>query len=187
MFYNLISKAIKGESKISYLENIYLVSKIKNGNMEVLIKWIDKNEDKLYKIAYSYLYHHSDVEDAFQNTFIKVYENISGVKKPKYFETWFISILLNECRKILRFKKNEMNLEYIEEISYEDKNYDPELEVALLNLEDKYKDVIILKYISGYSEKEISEILDIKLGTVKSRTSRGLDSLRKYLGEGYNE
>lgn len=152
-----------------------------------LINWIDKKNASLYKIAYSYLYNHHDIEDAFQNTIIKVYENIYDMRKPKYFESWFISILLNECRQILRKKKVEVDLEVLGEIQGDDfqDDFDFELKRELEKLDEKYRDVIILKYICGYSEVEIANVVDIKVGTVKSRTFRGLDVLRKSLGEGY--
>lgn len=123
------------------------------------------------------------MEDVFQNTIIKVYENIGSLRKEEYFETWVTSIFLNECRKILRVKKREYITEEVpiekEEIVRNIDFYD-----ELNSINEIYKEVLILKYIVGYSENEISSIMDIPIGTVKSRTYRGLKMLRERIEEG---
>lgn len=163
------------------LDDKVLIKKIKKGDLESLVSWINDRRGKLYKIAWSYVYNHQDIEDAFQNTIIKVYENIESLKETKYFETWFISILINECRQGLRNRNREiLKEEIIFDDSYND-DYDFFQEINLID--GIYREVIILKYISGYSQEEISKILDIPIGTVKSRIYRGLRDLRGLLKE----
>ncbi len=163
------------------LENKQLVNKIKKGQLQFLVQWLEDNKDKLYKISWSYLYNHADIEDVFQDTLIKVYENIHTLKNPNYFESWYISILLNECRKKLRENKKEVLKENVENDEYHIDQYDFFQE--LNSIDDIYKEVIVLKYISGYTQEEISNILDIPIGTVKSRLYRGLRELRKLIKE----
>lgn len=112
---------------------------------------------------------------------IKVYENISTLKNEDYFETWYISILINGCRQNLRNRKKEILKEDIkyEEYHKDEYNFFEELH----SLDEIFKEVIVLKYISGYSQKEIGEILDIPLGTVKSRIYRGLRELKGKIEE----
>ncbi len=116
---------------------------------------------------------------------ILAYENIRALRKTDYFETWFISILLNECKKSLRDRKRVIPEENIEIHG----NYDDEYNFfeEINGIDEIYKEVVILKYISGYTQEEISEILDIPVGTVKSRIYRGLRDLRKLLKEDNNE
>ena len=163
------------------LENKRLVNDIKKGQLQDLVQWIHGNKDKLYKIAWSYLYNHADIEDVFQDTLIKVYENIDTLKNPNYFETWYISILINECRKRLRHRKKEVLQESIDfdEHHIDEYNFFQELNA----IDDIYREVIVLKYISGYSHEEIASILDIPIGTVKSRIYRGIRELRKLVKE----
>ena len=163
------------------LENKRLVNDIKKGQLQDLVQWIHGNKDKLYKIAWSYLYNHADIEDVFQDTLIKVYENIDTLKNPNYFETWYISILINECRKRLRHRKKEVLQESIDfdEHYIDEYNFFQDLN----SLDEIYKVVIVLKYISGYSQEEIASILDIPIGTVKSRIYRGIRELRKLVKE----
>jgi len=163
------------------LENKNLVNEIKMGQLQFLVQWIEDNKDKLYKISWSYLYNHADIEDVFQDTLIKVYQNIHTLKNPNYFETWYISILINECRKRLRNKKKEVLREDIEQDIYSIDSYSFFQE--LNSIDDIYKEVIVLKYISGYTQEEISNILGIPIGTVKSRIYRGLKELRKAVKE----
>jgi len=163
------------------LENKRLVNDIKKGQLQDLVQWIHGNKDKLYKISWSYLYNHADIEDVFQDTLIKVYENIDTLKNPNYFETWYISILINECRKRLRHRKKEVLQESIDfdEHYIDEYNFFQDLN----SLDEIYKVVIVLKYISGYSQEEIASILDIPIGTVKSRIYRGIRELRKLVKE----
>lgn len=70
---------------INELEIKLLIKNIKKGKLEVLNEWIENRKEKLYKIAWSYLYNHEDVEDVFQDTIIKTYENIKKLHKKKIF------------------------------------------------------------------------------------------------------
>ncbi|NLX61984.1 MAG: RNA polymerase sigma factor [Tissierellia bacterium] len=127
------------------------------------------------------MYNHADIEDVFQDTLIKVYENIYTLRNPNYFESWYISILINECRKKLRDKKKEVLRESIDYDEYYMDDYHFFQELNLLD--DIYKEVIVLKYIAGYRQEEIASILHIPIGTVKSRIYRGLRELRKLMKE----
>lgn len=147
--------------------------------MESLVSWINNRKDKLYKISWSYVYNHHDVEDILQNTLLKVYESIRTLKDIRYFETWFITILINECRQNLRNNKREVLYENIEFNQFYNDNYNFFQEIN--SIDEIYREVIILKYISGYSQEKISKILKIPIGTVKSRIYRGLRDLRSLL------
>lgn len=167
--------------EIIQLDNRRIVKKIKKGELDCLLSWMMARKDKLYKIGWSYLYNHEDIEDIFQNTLLKASENINSLKKPDYFETWFISIFINECRKLLRERKREIINGEIKLEGYYTDEYNFFQEIN--SIDEIYIEVIVLKYISGYSQEEISEILNIPLGTVKSRIYRGLKNLRERIGE----
>lgn len=168
------------------IDSSIIVESIKKGNIEVLLQWIDKNKQKLYRMAWSYLENKSDVEDVFHNSIIKVVENISSLKNVLAFEGWFLSILLNECRKILRERRKVQPLEFVE--INDSSAYSTETQVENLDLigglksiNEEYRELILLKYYSGYSQKEIAEILNIPLGTVKTKIFRGLKILRNIM------
>ncbi len=171
---------MKGEVDVSTI-----AKSIKRGNIEVLLQWIDVNKQKLYRMSWSYLKNNTEVEDVFHNTIIKVTQNINKLKNEQAFEGWFVSILLNECRKILRDKRRVQPSEYIELVdtacSLENQAESLDLIDGLKSIDEEYKELIILKYYSGYTQKEIAEILNIPIGTVKTKIFRGLKMLRKIL------
>lgn len=175
--------SIEGFEKNKHRE---LISSIKSGNVDCLIEWIDGKKSRLYKIAWAYLRNHADVEDVFHNTIIKVIDNAGKLKSEEAFESWFISILMNECRKILRDRKKVLPSEEIEfrgiyrNPGEEDNRID--IVNGIKNIDGEYKEMIILKYYSGYTQREISEILHIPLGTVKTKIFRGLKALKAVLG-----
>lgn len=164
-----------------------MVQSLKEGDVDCLIEWIDVRRSKLYKMAWAYLRDHGEVEDVFHNTIIKVVDNISNLKKQEAFESWFISILLNECRKMLRDKRRILPTEEIESINNGTSSGEFDTKVDLINglrsIDEGYKELIILKYYSGYSQQEIAKIMDMPLGTVKTKIYRGLRALRDLLGK----
>lgn len=152
--------------------------------MNAVVDWIDERKSKFYKIGWAYLKNHHDVEDVFHNTIIKVHDKIGQLKEDRYFETWVTSIFINECRAFYRKRKQtEMN-------SLQEPMDSSPLETTVDVLEDLdqldeiHKEIIILKYLQGYSQKEIALILKLPVGTVKLRLHRGIMILRKIIEGG---
>lgn len=69
------------------------------------------NKQSLYKTAWIYLRDEQDIADALQNTILSCYENIQRLREPKYFKTWLMRILINECKDILRQKNHAAELD----------------------------------------------------------------------------
>lgn len=159
-----------------------LLKRIKKHDMDAAANWFELRKNKYYRIGWSYLYNSFDIEDAFQGTLIKVYDNIHNLREDRYFETWVTSIFINECRRILRERKRRLGLDSTQEAACVDKSI-IELKEQLASIEEIYREPIILKYISGYSQEEIAKMLEIPVGTVKSRIYRGLLMLRKNMGK----
>lgn len=161
-----------------------LIEKIRKHDIDAVVSWFDTIRDKYYRIGWSYLYNPYDIEDVFHGTVIKVYNNIHQLREERYFETWATKIFINECKRILRERKRSVDLESINEAVTDEDISRVELKEHLINIEEIYREPIILKYISGYSQEEISQILHIPVGTVKSRIFRGLLILRKNMKRG---
>lgn len=178
----VINIPLKGVAQGTPPSDQYIITRIKRQDLTPYINWMKERNNKYYKIGWSYLYNHYDIEDALQCTFIKVYENILQLREEKYFETWVTSIFINECKRLLRSKNREMATANLEpdEAPYGDTSL-VEFKEVINQLEEIHKEVIILKYISGYSQEEIASILNIPIGTVKSRIYRGLKLLREYM------
>lgn len=158
-----------------------LVEKAKNGNAQAFNELIEENKLKMYKTARAILKNEEDICDAIQETLISAYKNINKLQENKYFSTWIIRILINKCYDIISKNKkieNFTDISAAEEVKVYD-NYDSESIVnkVLNEIDEELKVVTVLYYYDGFSVKEISEMLKIPEGTVKSRLSRARDKL----------
>lgn len=154
------------------LNKIDLVYKAKRGNGKAFTKLIDENLKSMYRVGKGILTREDDVEDAIQNTILKAYSNIESLKNNELFKTWLIKILINECNKIYNFNKKCISLDKVAEEEYKDKYEDFDLKLAVSSLPEELKLVITLFYFEDLKISEISEIIGIPEGTVKSRLSR---------------
>ncbi|MGN6710259.1 RNA polymerase sigma factor [Anaerocolumna jejuensis] len=146
-------------------------------------------EQTLYRVSKSILLQDEDCEDAVQEAVLKAYSKRNSLREEKYFKTWLTRILINECYRLLRTKKQEVSYEdYFQEEQAESNKYS-ELYEAILKLDIKHRMPIILFYMEGYSVNEIARLLRVPSGTVKSRLSKGRKQLKILLEDEveYNE
>lgn len=161
-----------------------LIKEIKARDMSAIFAWLENNKSKYYKIGWAFLRNAHDVQDVLHNTIIKVYENIEQLNNVMFFDSWVTSIFINECRRIYRQRKRLAYVQ-IEQLSPSADCLDHLIVLeGLEKIEDIYKEVVILKYIGDYTHEEISQMLDIPIGTVKTRIYRGLRMLREEMSEG---
>lgn len=146
----------------------------------------------LYKIAYSYFKNEESASDAVQDAIVTAYKNIYKLKDKDKFNSWITTILVNKCRETLRRNKIIVFQQYdtkvidakilneAKDVSDYEKIENKMYLINLLNkIDEKYRDVIRLKYFGDYKLEEISTILDIPLGTVKSRLNFAIKKLKK--------
>ncbi|WP_195430004.1 RNA polymerase sigma factor [Clostridium sp. D46t1_190503_E9] len=165
-----------------------MVKRAQKGDKEAFIKVINEYTQEMYKVAKVKLNSEEDIGDAIQDTILSAYKNICVLKEINYFKTWIIRILINKCNDIISKNKK---IVYVDEY-YEDSSnislsaYDADIEENIifsetLNiLNEDYRLVVILYYVNGFNTREISEILNEKEGTIKSRLSRARQQLREY-------
>jgi RNA polymerase sigma-70 factor (ECF subfamily) len=138
-------------------------------------------------MAYVYVKNKEDALDVVQDVAYQSFKKINTLKSPEYFKTWLIKITINCAINVVR--KNEKVLylkpEYVEFIGIEDE--DISLSISLRELiealEEDEKSIVLLKFYQNYTFKEISEVLEIPLGTAKSVLYRALTKLRKKFKE----
>lgn len=149
---------------------------------DAFIREVREAEAMLYYVSKSILKNDSDCGDAVQETLLKAYEKLPTLKREKFFRTWITRILINECKGILRRRKNVIPYEdYMDNARmFEENRYD-HLYMAIMELPEDLRILVTLYYIEGFSQKEISEILEIPTGTIKSKLSRARDSLKEQL------
>lgn len=156
-----------------------LVQKAQNGDKEAFITLIEENKQALYKIAVSILKNDVDAADAIQDTVLSSYENLQGLREPKFFKTWLTRILINHCNRILKERKRMISInEYPEIESAQNDTSSREFLVLLNQMEEQYRIVLLLYYVEGFSIKEIGTILEMNENTVKTRLSRGRNSFK---------
>ncbi|OQO68277.1 RNA polymerase subunit sigma [Enterococcus villorum] len=157
--------------------DVFLVKKAKKGDKEAFVQLFKIYENVLYNTARRFLNNQEDIADCLQDTALTAYKNIENLQKPEYFNSWIYRILINNCKKILKMRKQEnFWIEYGEE--KEGMVESIELRQMLQNLDIKYRIPLILYYYNGFSIKEISSILSEPVNTVKTHLARGKKLLR---------
>lgn len=154
---------------------------------ERLIQYIVENQEKFYRIAYSYTRHQEDALDAVQSAVCKSLEAYESIKNADAVRTWFYRILVNECLTVLK-KRNKTVLAAgaveQEEVYYE-KGYEQGggLGEELEKLDLDVQGIIKLRFFEEMSLKEISSITGFNLNTVKTKLYRGLRLLKENIQE----
>lgn len=138
----------------------------------------------LHRVTYTQLGRSCDREDAVGACLLKAWEKRGQLKEERFFQTWLIRILLNECHNIQRRNKRILLADDIEAAPLAPQTPgDKELRDTLMELEEKLRLPIILHYIEGYAISEAAKILRLPQGTVKSRMARGRKKLQGMLQE----
>lgn len=171
-----------------------LVLRAQAGDETSYFELISIIQSDLYQIAKARLNNHEDVNDVLQQTVIYAYRNIKQLHEPKYFKTWIIKILINECNKmynqnckkatifnkLLNRDKNKSDIvDHFENI---DNKLDLEKILDSLNFDERI--CIVLFYNSGYSASEIADILCSNENTIRSRIARAKEKIRKQYQKG---
>lgn len=163
-----------------------IINEAKKGNSEAFATLIEQYKTQMYKTAKAILNNEEDVCDAIQEALMSAYKNIQTLKQEKYFKTWLIRITINKCYDII--EKNSINNSKIEKtICFEGEektsNIENKIDVnrALKAIDNDLRIVTVLYYYDDISIKDISDILGIPTGTVKSKLSRAREKLYELL------
>ncbi|WP_414004419.1 sigma-70 family RNA polymerase sigma factor [Paenibacillus polymyxa] len=140
-----------------------------------------REQNKFYRIAYSYTKNSNDAADVVQEAICKAIAKVKTLNNPEYVKTWFYRILINEGLNFSRKNKRYLlNNNIIEDISYEDKDVSVSYSMfqAVYELEPKLRTVVILRYYEEMKLAEIASITNSNLNTVKSRLYKALKLLK---------
>lgn len=142
---------------------------------------IKEYQQQSYALAYSVLHNEADTEDAVCSAIQIAYEKQAQLKSESKFKAWFLTIVRNEA---LKFKRKRLELPGNERVESELRPvYDvyDELWDVLQKLPEEFRIVIVLYYYADLPIREIAKMLEVPVGTVKSRMNRGKGQLRKML------
>ena len=147
---------------------------------EVVQNALIENYEKYYRLAYGLVRSETDALDVVQESAYKAIMKSESLRKEEFVDTWLCRIVMNEANGFFRKKRDlsdvsEMNL------STEDTYTDIDLARAIDSLEAKEKEVVILRYFEDKKIEEIAEIMNEKVGAVKSRLYRCMEKLRTRL------
>jgi len=156
----------------------HLARQASRGDEQSLAALCDLFKTKLFRTAKGILGNESLVLDAVSEAVFRAFKGIKQLKEPKYVETWFVRILINAANDIYRRLKHEIVMETVPEGLYYDDHSELDFTQMVSSLQPELRQIISLKYYSDYTLNEISDILNIPEGTVKSRLNRALNLLR---------
>lgn len=147
---------------------------------KLLVNYIENNQDQFYRVAYSYTKSKEDSLDIVQDAILKALKSYKSIREINYMKTWFYRILINTCMS--HFRKNKPLVLLDIESQHEDKSY-MDLYDALDYLNELDKSIIILRYFEDLKFKEIANVLNLNLNTIKTKHTKILKELKNYLIE----
>lgn len=175
-----------------------LIARFQQGDEYAYNLLVMRYTDPLLNFIYRFIGERSFSEDILQETFLRLYKNKHYYKEIAKFSTWIYTIAGNLAKTELR-KRKRRNLFSIHNFMDTEKDYelpdkgitpdkmansaiaDIEIQAAINKLSPKFRQVILLRDVQGFSYEEISQIVNIPLGTVKSRVNRARIKLQGYL------
>lgn len=189
------------------INDAVLIKQYKKGDSAALEQLVLKYQNRIYNVILKMCADPDDAAELTQETFVKVIENIDKFEGRSSFYTWMfriaVNLTLNHCQRNskLAFRSLEEEQQQqddgnvkqlLKDFLSDDSSPDPAAEVqnkelhriaakALMGLDEAHRAVIVLRDIEGMSYARIAEVLDIEIGTVRSRLSRARSKMRDIL------
>lgn len=176
------------------------IKQVIKGDQDAFAEIVEIYKNSIFQLCYRMLGNRHEAEDMAQEAFVRAYVNINSFNQDLKFSTWLFRIATNLCIDRIRKKKPDYYLDAevsgtdgltmysqlasdspLPEKQLESLELQETVQKEISKLPEKYRSVIVLKYIEELSLNEISEILDLPLGTVKTRIHRGREALRQQL------
>ena len=190
----------EGSARAQFLE------RLRSGDALAFNRLVEERHGDIYALLYRLTEDPEEARDLTQETFLQAFRNIAGFRGDADLRTWLYRIAVNQARNRWRWWKRRRRDKTVSlDAPTSDENdtplsaglvnegaSDPEQQAlarererallsALSTLSRPYREVIVLRDIEGMSYEEVAQALDMNIGTVKSRLSRGRDELRRRL------
>ena len=175
-----------GETQITAADE-ELVDKVVQGSRDSFSLLIDRYQGKVFRTVIGMVGSYSDAEDLTQEVFIRAYRNIRTFRKDSKFSSWIYRIAINASKnynnrqRVVRFFSLDREHKHPEDCLEQQWVNKEEIEKVyrcLGELPSIFREVLVLKEVEGLDYQEISKIVGIEMGTVKSRISRAKEKLR---------
>ena len=185
-------------------EDAQRVSLCKNGDVDAFEVLVKKHQKRMLNIAYRMIGSYEDACEVVQDAFVSAFKGIKNFEERAKFSTWLYTIVINFCRNRLKQLEIKSHREdsslddpvltndsqiTVEPVSdepsilekLEKRDVQQKVQECIHALDNESREVIVLRDIQGFSYNEISDMLKIPEGTVKSRLFRARDSLKDCL------
>jgi RNA polymerase sigma-70 factor (ECF subfamily) len=188
------------------IDDVVLVQQCQKGDSAATERLILKYQNRIYNAILRICANPDDAAELTQDTFVKVIENIDKFEGRSSFYTWAfrigVNLTLNYCQRSVQLGLKSLDAEenedddkdrgVLKEFLTDDSLPDPAAVAqnkelcrivikALMKLDDAQRAVVVLRDIEGMNYAQIAEVLDIELGTVRSRLSRARTNLREIM------
>ena len=165
-----------------------LVARASGGDDRAFAELVKRHERRVYNLAFRMLGREEDARDATQDTFLSCYRRLSSFRGEAAFTTWLHRIAVNASYDILRRRKGTtLGQDELPEPPPSPDHGDRtaaavDVQRAPMRVAVEYRAVLVLCDLQGHAYDEVAEMLDVPLGTVKSRLHRGRIALGRVLG-----
>lgn len=175
-----------------------LLRQVKQGYKSAFTELVTLYQGKVFKLAYGFFQDRDDAMEIVQETFLRLFQKLDGFDENDpdcQFNKWVYRIAYNLCIDFYRkFKKQKVDMKEIYEFNEETRtspaspedqldrqNFRRSLKKSVMRLPKRQKMVFVLKHYSGLKHHEISEMLDLSVGTIKSLYHRSIQNIKKGL------
>lgn len=172
-------------------DDINLIRAAKRGHVNAFTDLVRNYHAFVYRTAYGVLQNQSDAEDVTQETFIKVHQSLKGLRDERTFPTWIARIAIRTALDVLNHHKRHAWTPLEADVVGHHPAVDPDadirldLEHAFKQLDEEHRMILTLREVQGFQYEELAQILEIPIGTVRSRLHNARHRLRLLLsGEG---
>ena len=169
-----------------------LIVQARSGDQEAFTRLVMNYKQYVYRTIYGMVANAYDAQDLAQETFIKAYQALPTLRDETTFPTWLARIAIHVSSDFLRKKQRQKELN--ERLFHHEKHEEHQqastrwdLQDALLRLSEEQRTVLLLRTVQELHYEEIAQIMNIPIGTVRSRLYAAIKKLHELLQEGGDE
>jgi len=169
---------VKGDSKLKQI----------SGTDDLVSNAIEKYADMVRRICFLYLRNQADVEDVFQEVFLKFMLNADSFENEQHEKAWICRVTYNQCKDLSKsfWRKKIVSIDDLE-IPYEDKE-DSNFMLTILNMPSHYKQILYLHFYEQMTIPEIATLLNQNTNTIYTQLRRAKTQIKNKLkGDCFNE
>jgi RNA polymerase sigma-70 factor (ECF subfamily) len=184
-----------------------LVERFTNGDETAFSEMMDRYWGRIYGHVNQMLRNQQDAEEVTQDAFVRAHRGLANFRGDSAFSTWLYQIATNLARNRYWYwfrRKRDKTISFDQPIGDEDggtlaeifpaeiespddiavtQEFTDRIAVSMARLNEKHREILVLRNVQDHSYEEIAQILNISVGTVKSRIARAREALRKEMGE----